>query len=159
MKFITVNLDKCTGCRLCELACSLKNSGECNPARAMIQVVGFDELFSFPVMCFQCEKPYCAEICPTGAIVRDDATGTIIVLKEKCIGCKLCPMACPFGNISFSSAKRVAVKCDLCGGEPECVTFCPTKALEFKEADTAMISKKNTLSEKLRGVYEEMKQT
>ena len=68
-------------------------------------------------------------------------------------------MACPFGNISFSSAKRVAVKCDLCGGEPECVTFCPTKALEFKEADTAMIGKRITLSERLRKVYEEARQT
>jgi len=159
MKFITVNIDKCTGCRLCELACSLKNSGECNPATAMIQVVGFDELFSVPMMCLQCEKPYCANVCPTGAIVRDNATGTVVVLKQKCIGCKLCTMACPFGNISFSSVKRVAVKCDLCGGEPQCVTFCPTKALEFKEADTAMASKKSTLSEKLRKAYEEMKQT
>jgi Fe-S-cluster-containing hydrogenase component 2 len=158
VKFITVNIDRCTGCRLCELACSLKNSGECNPATAMIQVVGFDELFSVPMMCLQCEKPYCANVCPTGAIVRDSTTGTVVVLKQKCIGCKLCTMACPFGNISFSGVKRVAVKCDLCGGEPQCVTFCPTKALEFKEADTAMTNKKSTLSQKLRKAYEEMRQ-
>ena len=159
MKFITVNIDKCTGCRLCELACSLKNSGECNPATAMIQVVGFDELFSVPMMCLQCESPCCLNVCPTGAIVRDYATGTISVLKKKCIGCKLCTMACPFGNISFSSVKRVAVKCDLCGGEPECVTFCPTKALEFKEADTAMMGKRSAVSERFRKAYEDMKQT
>ena len=158
MKYVAVNIDKCTGCRLCELACSLKNSGECNPATAMIQVVGFDELFSVPILCLQCERPYCANVCPTGAILRDSATGAVTVSKPRCIGCKLCSMACPFGNISFSSAKRVAVKCDLCGGEPQCVTFCPTKALEFKEADTAMVSKKSTLSERLRKAYEEAKQ-
>ena len=158
MKLITVNIEKCTGCRLCELACSLKNSGECNPATANIQVIGFDELFGVPMMCLQCEKPYCANVCPTAAIVRDQATGAMVVAKEKCIGCKLCTMACPFGNISFSSTKRVAVKCDLCGGEPECVTFCPTKALEFKEAETAMISKKDTIAERIRRTYEETRQ-
>jgi carbon-monoxide dehydrogenase iron sulfur subunit len=158
VKSITVNIDRCTGCRLCELACSLKNSGECNPAAAFIQVVGFDELFSVPILCLQCEKPYCANVCPTGAILRDSATGAVTVSKARCIGCKLCSVACPFGNISFSSSKRVAVKCDLCGGEPQCVTFCPTKALEFKEADTAMASKRSTLSEKLRKAYEEAKQ-
>jgi carbon-monoxide dehydrogenase iron sulfur subunit len=157
VKLITVDIDKCTGCRLCELACSLKNSGECNPAAAMIQVSGADDLFSVPVMCFQCDKPYCANICPTGAIVRDSASGTVTVIKQKCMGCKLCAMACPFGNVSFSSVKRVAVKCELCGGEPECVTFCPTRALEFKEADAAMINKKSALSEKIRRVFEETK--
>jgi carbon-monoxide dehydrogenase iron sulfur subunit len=159
VKLITVNIEKCTGCRLCELACSLKHSGECNPATAMIQVVGFDELFCVPMMCLQCEKPYCANICPTGAIVRDPATGTITVLNEKCIGCKLCSVACPFGNISFSSAKRVAVKCDLCGGEPECAIFCPTQALEFEEADTAPARKRSDLSDRLRRVYEDTRES
>ncbi len=159
MKSITVNIEKCTGCRLCELACSLKNSGECNPAAAMIQVVGFDELFSVPMMCFQCDDPPCASICPTGAIMRNAATGAVAVVKQKCMGCKLCVTVCPFGNISFSSVKRVAVKCDLCGGEPECVTFCPTRALEFKETDVAAGSKRRLLSERLKGVYEAMKET
>ena len=59
----------CTGCRLCEIACSLKNAGECNPARSKIRVIGFDEMFPMPLMCLQCEKPFCAEICPSGAII------------------------------------------------------------------------------------------
>jgi Fe-S-cluster-containing hydrogenase component 2 len=157
MKIVTVNSDKCTGCRSCELACSLKNSGEFNPVRARIQVIGFDELFCLPVTCFQCEKPYCAEVCPTGAIAREELTGVIKVSKEKCTGCKICTLACPFGNIVFSSKDKVAVKCELCDGEPECVTFCGTGALEFKEADTALFHKKRTLSEKLKGIYEGLK--
>ncbi|MFC2014297.1 4Fe-4S dicluster domain-containing protein [Chloroflexota bacterium] len=156
-KIITVNPDKCTGCRLCELACSLKNTGEFNPTRARIQVIGFSEFFCLPVTCFQCEKPYCAEVCPTGAITGDEATGIIRVSKEKCTGCKICTLACPFGNIVFSGDDKVAVKCELCEGEPECVAFCATKALEFKEADTAMIHKKRALSEKLKGIYEGIK--
>ena len=157
MKIITVNQDKCVGCRLCELVCSLKNTGEFNPAKARIQVIGFEEVFSLPIACFQCEKPYCAEVCPTGAITRDEATGVIRVSKEKCTGCKICTLACPFGNIVFSSEAKVAVKCELCDGEPECVAFCPTGALEFREADTATIRKKIALSEKLKGIYEGIK--
>jgi len=157
VKIIAVNPDKCTGCRLCELACSLKNTGEFNPTRARIHVIGYDEVFCLPVTCFHCEKPYCAEVCPTGAIIKDEATGVIRILKHKCVGCKICTLACPFGNIVFSSEEKVAVKCELCDGEPECVLFCPTRALEFREADTAMLHKKIALSEKLKGIYEGIK--
>ena len=79
------------------------------------------------------------------------------VIKEKCTGCKMCTLACPFGNIVFSSNEKVAVKCELCDGEPECVVFCPTGALTFTEADTALLYKKRTLSEKLKGIYEGIK--
>lgn len=157
MNIITSNPDKCTGCRLCELACSLKNTREFNPTRARIQVIGFDEMFCLPVMCFHCEKPYCAEVCPAGAITVEEASGIVRVSKEKCVGCKICTLACPFGNIVFSTEEKVAVKCELCDGEPECVLFCATGALEFKEADTAMIRKKIALSEKLKEIYEGIK--
>lgn len=157
MKIITVNPDKCDGCRLCELACSLKTIGEFNPARARIHVIGFEEIFSLPVMCFHCEKPYCAEVCPTGAITREEASGVNRISRQKCVGCKICTLACPFGNIVFSSEEKIAVKCELCDGKPECVLFCPTGALEFREADTAMIHKKAALSEKLKSIYEGIK--
>lgn len=159
MKLVTVNQDKCAGCRLCELVCSFKNTGEFNPARARIQVIGFEEVFSLPITCFQCEKPYCAELCPSGAIVRDEGTGVVRVSKERCVGCKICTLACPFGNIVFSSEEKTAVKCDLCNGSPECVAVCPTGALEFREADTVMIRKKIALSEKLKGIYQGIEKT
>ena len=157
MKIVTVNPDECTGCRLCQLACSLRNVGEFNPTRARIHVIGFEELFCLPVVCFQCEKPYCAEVCPTGTIISEEATGIVRVTKEKCTGCKICIMACPFGNMAFSSVEKIAVKCELCDGHPECVAFCPTGALEFRVADTAMIYKQRTLHEKLKGIYEGIK--
>ena len=154
MKIITIDPNKCTGCRLCELACSLRNFGECNPARAKIRVIGFDEMFVVPLLCMQCERPFCAEVCPSGAITKEEGSGVIKIAKEKCVGCKICTLACPFGNIVFSTEEHVAVKCDLCGGEPECVAFCPTEALEYREADTAAMSKKMDLAERLRTVYE-----
>ena len=154
MKTIIINPDECTGCRLCELVCSLRNVGEFNPARARVHVIGFEESFSLPVMCLQCEKPYCAEVCPSDAITREEATGIIRISNEMCIGCKICVLACPFGSIVFSGDQKVAVKCELCDGEPECVAICPTRALEFKESDTAMMYKQRILAEKLKGIYE-----
>jgi anaerobic carbon-monoxide dehydrogenase iron sulfur subunit len=157
MEIITINPDKCTGCRLCELACSLKNVEEFNPARARIHVIGFEELFALPLMCLQCEKPFCAEVCPSGAIAKEEETGIIRVSNDKCIGCKMCVLACPFGNIVFSSYEKMVVKCGFCDGKPECVAICPTQALEFKEADTATLYKKSIFSAKLKEVYEGIK--
>ena len=154
MRIITVNPHNCTGCRLCEIACSLKNAGECNPAKSRIRVIGFEEMFPIPLMCLQCERPFCAEVCPSGAIIKDEETGVVRVSKEKCVGCKMCTLACPFGHIAFSTEDRVVVKCELCKGEPECVAFCPTRALEFREVDAAVISKKINLTEKLRAMFE-----
>ena len=153
-KVLTVNLDKCTGCRCCELACSMRNTGEFNPSQSRIQIISLDDEFSrFPIVCLQCDTPLCAQICPTGAITRDEVTGIVTVSKTKCIGCKMCAIACPFGNIFFSAPARMAVKCDLCDGDPQCVRFCVTEALQFKEPEAAMIDKRRTLSEKLKDVY------
>ena len=157
MKIITVDVDKCTGCRLCELVCSLKHTGEFNPARARIHVLGYNEVFALPVMCFQCTRPYCMEVCPSGAITKGEAAGITRISNKECTGCKMCTFACPFGNIALSSEEKVAVKCELCDGEPECVDICPTGALKFSEADTAMLYKQRALTEKLKGVYERVR--
>jgi len=154
VKILTVDVSKCSGCRLCEAACSFRKVGEFNPARSRIHVIGFNELFSLPVMCFHCDKPYCMEVCPAGAITKDKATGIVRISKEKCTGCKMCTLACPFGNIAFSSEEKIAVKCDLCDGEPECVAICPPRALSFEEADTAMMYKQRALTAKLKEAYE-----
>ena len=154
MKIITVTPSNCTGCRLCEIACSLKSAGECNPSKSKIRIIGYNKMFPVPFLCLQCEKPFCAEICPSGAINKEEKTGVVRVSKEKCVGCKMCTLACPFGNIAFSNDDRIVVKCDLCKGEPECVAFCPTGALEFREVDTAAIGKRISLVERLRAIYE-----
>jgi Fe-S-cluster-containing hydrogenase component 2 len=150
-KALNVNLDKCTGCRTCELACSFGHHGEYNPARSNIQVSVFTEnAFYVPMVCTQCDKPFCGEACPTGAISASEVNGAYAVLvdKGKCVGCKMCTLACPFGAIRYRGEGYVE-KCDLCGGNPECVTFCVPGALEFKDTDLTGQRKSKAYAEKI----------
>ncbi len=150
-KALMVNLDKCTGCRSCELACSFSHHEEYNPSKSNIHVSIFTEnAFFVPMVCTQCDKPFCGEVCPTGAISASDVNGAYVVLvdKEKCVGCKMCTMACPFGAITYQSEGYVQ-KCDLCNGNPECVTFCVPGALEFKDHGLRTARKSQTYAEKL----------
>ena len=135
---ITVDVDKCTGCGICELVCSLYNEKECNPAKAKIRIVRSEEegiIYTVLVICQQCEKPLCMELCPVKALYREPETGAVVVSEEKCIGCRRCVYVCPFGAISVDPAKQFAVKCTFCNGQPKCVEFCPREALQYVRSD------------------------
>ena len=80
---ISVNAEKCTGCRICELVCSQLKLQAFNPKSACIKVVNLDYWgFSSPVICIQCRKPVCVEVCPKQALNQTEI-GTILVDKEK----------------------------------------------------------------------------
>jgi carbon-monoxide dehydrogenase iron sulfur subunit len=130
MKFLFVDPEKCTGCMQCALACSLKKFGECNPKKSAITLVRdeFDK-FEMPVFCFQCEEAPCLAACSVNALYRED--GIVKYDKEKCIGCRLCAIVCPFSAIT--TYQRDVIKCDLCGGDPTCVKYCATKAIVYEE--------------------------
>ena len=153
-KVLIVDPSKCNGCGSCELACSLRNTSEFNPYRSRIQIISFEpDFFRVPIVCLQCYRPPCAEICSAEAITRDEATGIVSVSALKCNGCRLCEEACPLGVIIFSEPEQKAVKCELCNGDPQCVLFCPTGALTFTEAEAAMNGKRRAMAEKLKEVY------
>jgi len=142
---VIVDIDKCTGCRICELACSLYNEKECNPEKSRIRIVRSEEkgiIYTIPVLCQQCEKPLCMEMCPVEAIYRDSETGAVTVNEDKCIGCRRCAYVCPFGAILVDPSKQVAVKCTLCNGEPKCVEFCSKGALHYVRSDEIGIKQK-----------------
>jgi len=122
---------RCTGCRLCELICSLTRHGESNPKRSRIHVVKIERFFvDVPITCKQCLHPSCVAECPTGALEKGDDC-LIMVDEEACTGCGRCVGACLFGALSIDPSTKTAIVCDLCQGEPRCVQWCPTGALEF----------------------------
>jgi anaerobic dimethyl sulfoxide reductase subunit B (iron-sulfur subunit) len=94
------------------------------------------EGMAVPVQCQHCEDPLCAAVCPTEALYKDEAGGPVRLAVDKCVGCRACVIACPFGAIDLDEAEGKAVKCDLCEGivqageEPRCVAACPTRALQ-----------------------------
>lgn len=156
-KKLVVNEEKCTACHRCELACSIKNADEFNPLASRITAATFlDDDFYLPVVCQQCDQPYCAEICPSGAITRNEATGAMVIDEKRCIGCRMCIMACPFGGVDYSLVEHKVVKCDLCGGEPECVKACPWEALEYKEISELGIQKRKKVALKLKKMMQEV---
>ncbi|RLG87979.1 MAG: 4Fe-4S dicluster domain-containing protein [Thermoprotei archaeon] len=126
---------KCTGCRICELACSYISRKSFNPAISRIRVITwFEKGISIPIYCQQCDPAPCLEVCPTGALYRDSETGVILWNKDKCIGCKACIAICPFGAIFYDPKEKLITKCDMCNGKPLCVELCPTGALSYEEA-------------------------
>ncbi|MBU0640977.1 MAG: 4Fe-4S dicluster domain-containing protein [Planctomycetes bacterium] len=131
-KILTITPSRCTACRTCELACVFKHATAGRLGIARIRAFMFGEGLNQIVTCFQCDEAACVKVCPVQALTRNDVTGAIEVSEERCIGCGLCAIACPFGHMEHDGQGGVAVKCDLCGGEPACAAFCPTKTLEYK---------------------------
>lgn len=143
-KLLTISPEKCTNCGTCESVCP--NSG--------VNVIHFREVaISVPIMCLQCEDAACMKVCPKGAISRDE-NGAVLPDPKKCIACKMCISACPFGNIAFSPVTKQIVKCNLCGGNPQCAKFCPTRAIQFSEGTTANLNKKKVVAEKFKELFE-----
>ena len=103
-----------------------------------------DENFFLPRVCFQCDSPYCISACTSDAISKNRDTGIVKIDADLCIGCGLCLDACPFGAITMPNS--VAVKCDLCGGDPECVKYCEAEAITYDEPREVSTDKKNLIA-------------
>ncbi|MCL2893795.1 4Fe-4S dicluster domain-containing protein [Brenneria tiliae] len=152
-QFVIADAQKCIGCRTCEIACAVAHAG--GDSAKMRSTHFFPRLkviknasVSVPVLCHQCENAPCAAVCPQDALVRD--RNGIQVIQSRCIGCKSCVIACPFGAINVVSResgqegethttlRSEAHKCDLCAGVaagPSCVRVCPTAALRLVTSD------------------------
>ncbi|GKX57569.1 4Fe-4S ferredoxin [Leminorella grimontii] len=152
-RFVIADPKNCIGCRTCEVACAVVHSAGNDVANLSaksfsprIRVIRGSTV-STAILCRHCEDAPCAEVCPNGAIVRSNSS--IQVIQEKCIGCKTCAIACPYGAMSIvtsqvtvpsdgaivgSRLKAQALKCDLCEGvaeSPTCIKVCPTNALRL----------------------------
>jgi Fe-S-cluster-containing hydrogenase component 2 len=131
-----IDAGKCTGCQQCELACSYAKEGLFNPAKSRIKVFHFTSEGRFvPYTCTQCADAWCANACPVDAIQTDAVTGARVVDEARCVGCKVCTIACPFGTVNYNRQTAKVIKCDLCAGEPACVPACPTGAITYVDAN------------------------
>lgn len=143
MKEIFVRLDRCLGCRACEIACAVEHSttkslftaiGE-GPVPRKRVYVEYILGQMIPFLCRHCEDAPCVRVCCTGALTQDSLTHVVTQKETKCIGCWMCSMVCPYGVIGRKLEERVATKCDRCPDRdiPACVEACPTKALVYMD--------------------------
>ncbi|NIS83061.1 MAG: 4Fe-4S dicluster domain-containing protein [Anaerolineales bacterium] len=135
MARIEVFADKCTGCRLCELACSLQKTNTFNPKLARIRVRHREDELYTPALCTQCEDEWCVKACPQEVIARDLTTQVILIDLDDCNGCGDCIEACPIGVMGWHPHDETPFKCDECEGQPVCVPICPADALVFSNGN------------------------
>ncbi len=136
-----IDLTRCTGCHSCELACKLENKVPISIWRMWVKegVKGnYPDIMRvyLPILCNQCDNPTCVTVCPVKAsIKRDD--GIVIVDPHRCIGCRYCMAACPYGMRHVNPLLGIVQKCDFClhrvteGEKPACVISCPNGAMIF----------------------------
>ena len=133
MKTLIIDINRCTGCHQCELACSFRKLRRFSPCDSRIQVVTYeDRCLSIPVVCLQCRDAPCVRVCPVGAIQLDSDTGAHKVDDDRCLGCRMCSLVCPFAAITSDRHSGKAIKCDLCDGNPACEAVCAPGALRFE---------------------------
>ena len=145
VKALVADIDKCTGCRICELVCAYRHFKVMNPGKSRIHVVRMPhEPTDAPIFCIQCGL--CVDACPFNALKRDPKTGAIIVDEDKCTGCGICVQVCPYGAATLNPDSRKSLICDLCGGDPECVKYCPENALLYVDVDTAAAYKRRLIA-------------
>ena len=137
-----VRMSNCVNCQQCVEACrKANNTPEGVPARRTVvpyKTANGQKVY-VSTACMHCEDPACATVCPAKAIAKGEG-GVVTVDRNRCIGCKYCYQACPFGVPHYTSAGMD--KCDLCleagvalGEAPNCVQACKFRALHFGTID------------------------
>jgi Fe-S-cluster-containing dehydrogenase component len=150
MSAISIIPERCTGCQSCEMACSLSHEGSCSPSLSRIRMKKWEEISVFiPIVCQQCEKPPCVDICPTGARKRGPGTDTVITDGKRCVGCKSCLYACPYSAPALHPVTKRTITCDLCGGQPLCTQVCTAGALSYEPEGDLSTEKRRAFAQTL----------
>jgi carbon-monoxide dehydrogenase iron sulfur subunit len=152
MKEIICHIEKCLGCKSCEIACAVAHSQSQNMLASLEEVplprkrlqvlsLGKDQIAESPapfvLQCRHCAEPACVDVCIAGGVIKDEKTGVVTFNTERCVGCWSCTMVCPFGGIVRDVRGGRALKCDRCPDReiPACVEACPTGALIVCEVE------------------------
>jgi anaerobic dimethyl sulfoxide reductase subunit B (iron-sulfur subunit) len=147
-----IDLRNCSGCKACQIACRDKNNTDVGVLWRRVYEVGggdwqqrgdalIDNTFSYFVSsaCSHCTNPACMPVCPTGAIFKRDEDGVVIIDESKCVGCRYCEWACPYGAPQFNG--KTMSKCDFCqdylaqGKNPACVDSCQMRVLKYGDIE------------------------
>jgi len=136
---------RCSGCRRCELACSIHHEDWMWPEASRVRIFMPFPGVEVPHLCAQCDDYPCVESCPVDALSVDEDTTAVLVDREACTGCSLCIKACP-GEVPFlHPGDGKATICDLCEGDPECVKVCT----EAKYDALRLVEEKMSVQRKL----------
>lgn len=157
MEQILINPDRCLSCHSCELACAVEHSFSKELFAAVLGkertkpriFVETDGEINLPLQCRHCQEPMCVNACMTGALSKDATTGKVLFNQDKCVGCWMCVMTCPFGTIEQDMSEKIISKCDRCPDreQPACANACPTGAIRYtKVADFAHDQRKHYLT-------------
>ncbi len=156
-----VDLDRCSGCKACVVACHTLNGLEDDESwrRVGTLTIGEQSTKTPPTIqhvttaCHHCEDPGCLNGCPVRAYEKDPVTGIVRHLDDQCIGCKYCTMMCPYEVPQYSDRLGIVRKCDMChqrlsvGEAPACVQACPNEAIAITLVDrVAVISDRKRLA-------------
>jgi len=140
-----VNAELCIGCHTCGMACKNQYHQEIGIVwRQLIplpaELYPHEERAWFSLACNHCANPPCVVACPTEAISKRE-DGIVLIDPQRCMGCRYCEWACPYGAPQFDTAAGVMTKCNLCydyieaGKPPASVSACQMRVLEFGELD------------------------
>ncbi|KGK88254.1 [Fe-S]-binding protein [Desulfosporosinus sp. HMP52] len=130
--FKAVEMNRCIGCLSCMITCSAVNQQDHSILKSAIRIKTSGGLTGkfVAIVCQACKDDVpCAEICPTGALIKRPAGG-VLLDKDKCIGCELCVSACTVEAIHFDQETQKPIVCKHCG---VCVRFCPHGCLQLVE--------------------------
>jgi len=135
---MVIDLSRCIGCHTCVKACKEENDLPEGVEWCRVNKIGEKngKVYWLPSLCMQCANPPCLLVCPTGATYKRK-DGIVLIDESKCIGCRMCTWACPYGARQIDPTTGFATKCTFCfqrvdrGLKPACVEACPTHARIF----------------------------
>jgi anaerobic carbon-monoxide dehydrogenase iron sulfur subunit len=155
-KMIMVHPDRCVGCKSCVAACAFEHEGSQRAEASRVHVYKFQwEGVSVPMLCQHCSDAACVTVCPTGAMHRNPETAEIEYDASRCIRCRMCSMACPFGNCVYDALTDSILKCNLCEGDPACVKVCPSDALEYVEDTKSTTSRQQNFASRMKDAVQD----
>lgn len=137
-----VDLDACSGCKACVVACHTLNGLEEEESWRRVGQLTSDttlaQIKHVTTACHHCSDPGCLKGCPVLAYDKDPESGVVRHLDDQCIGCKYCTMMCPYEVPKYSARLGIVRKCDMChqrlsrGEAPACVQSCPNEAISIR---------------------------